>query len=94
MAKKSKCPLKPLSDNVLLIPLAADETTHGGIVLPQTADDAHQPHRGEIVDVGKDVRKVTIGDRVIYRQFAGDAVEFGDQKFRLVGEEYLIAIIL
>ena len=42
--------LKPLDDRVVVAPLDAEETTAGGIVLPDSAKE--KPQRGKVVAVG------------------------------------------
>jgi len=42
--------LKPLNDRVIVKAITAEETTRGGIVLPDTAKE--KPQEGEVVAVG------------------------------------------
>ena len=42
--------LRPLDDRVVVEPIEAEETTAGGIVLPDTAKE--KPQRGTVVSVG------------------------------------------
>ena len=46
--------LQPLADRVIVKPLDAEETTKGGIVLPDTAKE--KPQEGKIIAVGKGKR--------------------------------------
>ena len=46
----AKIKLRPLDDRVVVEPLEAEETTAGGIVLPDTAKE--KPQRGKVVAVG------------------------------------------
>ena len=48
MAKKIK--IRPLDDRIVVEPLSAEETTAGGIVLPDAAQE--KPQRGTVVAVG------------------------------------------
>ena len=48
MAKKIK--IRPLDDRVVVQPIEAEETTAGGIVLPDTAKE--KPQRGTVIAVG------------------------------------------
>ncbi|MCB0818456.1 MAG: co-chaperone GroES, partial [Flavobacteriales bacterium] len=43
--------VKPLADRVLVEAAAAEETTKGGIIIPDTAKE--KPQRGKIVAVGQ-----------------------------------------
>jgi chaperonin GroES len=82
--------LKPLGDRVVIKPLAAEEKTASGIVLPDTAKE--KPQEGEIVAVGNGktlengqrvAMDVKVGDKIIYSRYAGT-------EFKIDGEEYLI----
>lgn len=81
--------LKPLSDHVIIRPMESEERTKSGIVLPDTAKE--KPMEGEIIAVGpgryeegkKIPMELKVGDKVIFS-------EFGGQKFKMEGEEYLI----
>ena len=50
MAKKPGINIVPLGDRVVVRRESAEETTSGGIVLPDAAQD--KPQRGEVVAVG------------------------------------------
>ena len=82
--------LKPLGDRVVIKPLAAEEKTASGIVLPDTAKE--KPQEGEIIAVGSGkllengqriALDVKAGDRIIYSKYAGT-------EFKIEGEEHLI----
>ena len=100
MAKKAKGGSKivPLGDKVVLRRQAAEETTAGGIVLPDSAQD--KPQRGEVVAIGDghtkdDGAKVPLtvkeGDRVIFSSYAGDEIKIGDEEFLLLRESDILA---
>ena len=42
--------IKPLADRILVKPLAAEEKTIGGIIIPDSAKE--KPAKGEIIAVG------------------------------------------
>ena len=42
--------LKPLGDRLIVVPLEEEQTTSGGIVLPDTAQE--KPQRGSVLAVG------------------------------------------
>lgn len=103
MAKKAKAKaggtkIVPLGDKVVLKRQEAEETTAGGIVLPDSAQD--KPQRGEIVAVGDGHTKddgsklpltVKEGDRVIFSSYAGDEIKVGDQEYLLLREGDILA---
>ncbi|MDB4733564.1 co-chaperone GroES [Planctomicrobium sp.] len=103
MAKKAKAKaggtkIVPLGDKVVLKRQEAEDTTAGGIVLPDSAKD--KPQRGEIVAVGDGHTKddgsklpltVKEGDRVIFSSYAGDEIKVGDQEYLLLREGDILA---
>ena len=59
--------IKPLADRVLVEPAPAEETTAGGIIIPDTAKE--KPQRGKIVAVGNgkpdEPMTVKVGDTMV-----------------------------
>ena len=101
MAKKAKAGgtrIVPLGDKVVLRRQEAEETTAGGIVLPDAARD--KPQKGEVVAVGDghvrdDGTRVALtvkeGDRVIFSSYAGDEIRIGDDEYLLLREGDILA---
>ena len=91
--------LAPLFDRVVLKQLVAEETTKSGIVLPGQAKE--KPQEAEVIAVGPggiiDGKEVTMqvkaGDRVIYSKYAGTDVELDDEKFIIVKQNDILAIV-
>jgi chaperonin GroES len=92
--------LKPLGDRVVVRRLDAEQTTAGGIVLPDSAKE--KPQRGKIVSVGdgrttdqgKTVKPgVKKGDEVIFSSYAGTEVKVGDDELLVMNESDILAII-
>ena len=63
--------LNPLDDRVVVEPLSAEETTAGGIVLPDAAQE--KPQRGSVVAVGPG-RLLESGERAAVGVVVGDEV--------------------
>ena len=83
--------MRPLGDRIVVKSLEAQETTKGGIVLPDTAKE--KPQEGKVVAVGKGkatddgkviALEVKVGDRVLFGKYSGTEVTTKD------GEELLI----
>ena len=66
--------LKPLDDRVVVEPMEAEETTAGGIVLPDAAKE--KPQRGKVIAVGPG-RLLDSGERCKVGVAVGDVVLFG-----------------
>ena len=65
--------LRPLGDRVVVKPLAREEMTKSGIVLPDTAKE--KPQQGEVLAVGPG-RTLDNGEKVAVELKAGDTVLF------------------
>ena len=65
--------LRPLGDRVVVKPLARDEMTKSGIVLPDTAKE--KPQQGEVLAVGPG-RTLDNGEKVAVELKTGDTVSF------------------
>ncbi len=93
--------IQPLADRIVVKPLAAEEKTKGGIILPDTAKE--KPQEGEVVAVGKgkvlengsvQPMEVKVGDRVLYGKYSGSEIttKEGDELL-IMREEDVLAII-
>lgn len=87
--------IQPLADRVLVRPAAAEEKTVGGIIIPDSAKE--KPLRGEVLAVGngtKDEEMVLkAGDQVLYGKYAGTELEFDGEKFLIMRQSDVLAII-
>ena len=91
--------LVPLDDKVVLKKLQAEETTKSGIVLP--GQDKEKPAQGEVVAAGpggvvdgKEVKmQVKAGDKVVYSKYSGTEVELEGDKYLIVKQSDILAII-
>ena len=91
--------LVPLDDKVVLKKLQAEETTASGIVLP--GQDKEKPAQGEVIAAGpggvvdgKEVRmQVKAGDKVVYSKYAGTEVELDGEKYLIVKQSDILAIM-
>ena len=91
--------LVPLGDRVVLKQIVAEETTKSGIVLPGQSKE--KPQQAEIIAVGpggvvdgKEVKmEVKVGDKVIYSKYAGTDVELEGEKYIIVKQNDILAIV-
>lgn len=99
-AKKKGLKLQPLGDRVVIRRDVSEDTTAGGIVLPESAKD--KPARGIVVSVGdgkqlkdgtRSELQVKVGDRVIFSSYAGEGFKVDDEELLLMREDDLLAII-
>ena len=91
--------LVPLGDRVVLKQIIAEETTKSGIVLPGQAKE--KPQQAEVVAVGpgktedgKEVKmEVSVGQKVIFSEYAGTKVKLDDEEYIVVKQSYILAVI-
>ncbi len=87
--------VKPLSDRVLIEPVAAEEVTVGGIIIPDTAKE--KPLRGTVKAVGTGTKDeamvVKEGDTVLYGKYAGTELEVDGVKYLMMRQSDILAII-
>jgi len=93
--------IKPLADRVLVKPAEETEQTKGGIFIPDTAAK-EKPQEGEVIAVGEGkvndegkiiAPKVKIGDKVLFRKYAGTELDLDDVKYLIMGESDILALI-
>lgn len=83
--------LKPLADRVIIKRLEAKNKTASGIVLPDSAKE--KPEEGEVVEVGKDVKEVKKGDKVVFSKYSPSEVKQNGEEYLIVKEEDILAVI-
>ncbi len=92
--------IRPLDDRVVLKVLDVEETTPGGIVLPDTAKEKPQKGKveavgsGRLLENGKRARiDLEPGDVVLFGKYAGTDVKIGDEEYKIVQEREILAKI-
>ena len=87
--------IQPLADRVLIRPTAAEEVTIGGIIIPDTAKE--KPLKGEIIAVGNGTKDeemiLKAGDIVLYGKYAGTEIELEGEKFLIMRQSDVLAVI-
>ncbi|MEI8229553.1 MAG: co-chaperone GroES [Candidatus Peregrinibacteria bacterium] len=79
--------IAPLGDRVVVHPLAQEQVTASGLIIPDTAS-GEKPQEGVVLAMGKGgISKDTanpseflkVGDRVLFGKYAGDDVKLKDK---------------
>ncbi|MDO5663832.1 MAG: co-chaperone GroES [Bacteroidia bacterium] len=87
--------IKPLADRVLVRPAVAEEKTVGGIIIPDTAKE--KPLKGEVISAGNGTKDeemiVKAGDNVLYGKYAGTEIELDGEKYLIMRQSDILAII-
>lgn len=97
----AKISIRPLDDRVVVEPMAAEETTAGGIVLPDAAQE--KPQRGTVIAVGpgkllesgeRGELSIGVGDEVIYGKYGGTEIEVEGQDVKILRESDILAKVV
>jgi chaperonin GroES len=92
--------IRPLGEKVLVQRLEAEETTAGGIVLPDTAKE--KPKRGTVLSVGegrlldtgdRKSLQVKAGEQVLFSSYAGTEVKVDGEEMIIMDESDILAVL-
>jgi chaperonin GroES len=81
-------------------PIEQEELTPSGIMLPETAKE--KPMQGKVLAIGPGARRengariamdVSQGDTVLYAKYAGTEVKIKNQKYLILNETDVLAIV-
>lgn len=90
----------PVGGNVVVKRLEAEETTAGGIVLPDSARD--KPQSGRVLSIGdgrllsngrRAAHQVQEGDRILFSQWAGTEVDVSGEELLIMNEDDILAVV-
>jgi chaperonin GroES len=90
---------RPLHDRVLIKVLESEETTAGGIIIPDTAKET--PQEGEVVAVGPGAKNedgkispmdVKVGDIVLFGKWSGTEVKIDNNEYSIMKEADIMGI--
>jgi len=90
----------PVGKNVVIKRVEAEETTAGGLVLPDAARE--KPRQGRVLSVGdgpllpngkRAEPQVAEGDRVLFASYAGTEVVVDGDDLLILGEDEILAIV-
>lgn len=94
--------LKPLGDHLIVKPFAKEDVTASGIILPDTIEK-DRPEQGEVIAVGPGrslengslaPMNVKVGDKVVFKKYSPDEVKIEDEKFLVISESDVLALIV
>ena len=92
--------IRPLQDRLLVTRIDEEETTKGGIIIPDSAKE--KPSEGKVVAVGKgkvgedgkvtplDVKK---GDRVLFSKYSGTEVNIEGGEHLIIREDDVLGVM-
>jgi len=92
--------IRPLYDRILVKRLAQQETTKGGIIIPDSAKE--KPIEGQViaVGVGKVLESgklrnldVKAGDRILFGKYTGTEVKIEGEEHLILREDEVLAVV-
>jgi chaperonin GroES len=92
--------LKPLGDRIVIKALEAEQTSRGGIVLPDTAKE--RPQTGEVLAVGPGktldngsvaAMEVAVGDKVVYSKYGGTEIKVGGEEYIILRQDDILGVV-
>ena len=81
--------IKPLADYVVVQQDEPETKTASGIYLPTQAQE--KPKVAKVLAVGKDVKEVKVGDRIIYGGYSNTEIKQDGKEYILIKEENIYA---
>ena len=92
--------LRPLHDRLLVKRVEKEQTTAGGIIIPDTAKE--KPQEALVVAVGNGKRlddgnvlplEVKVGDTILFSKYAGTEVKIEGEEHLILREDDIIGIV-
>lgn len=84
-------PIVPIADYIVSVAEEAQSKTASGLYLPDAAKE--KPKTAKVMAVGKDVKQIKTGDRIIYKSYSTTEVKIGAVEYILVKEEDVLATV-
>ena len=91
---------RPLQDRILIKRIEKEETTTGGIIIPDTAKE--KPQEGEVVAVGNGKRlddgkvqplDVKKGDRILFGKYSGSEIKIDGEEHLILREDEVLGVL-
>jgi chaperonin GroES len=92
--------IRPLQDRIIVKRVDEEETTKGGIIIPDSAKE--KPQEGKVIAVGKgkvsedgklqklDVKK---GDKVLFSKYAGTEINIEGVEHLIIREDDVLGVV-
>jgi chaperonin GroES len=92
--------IKPLQDRVIVKRIEEEETSKGGIIIPDSAKE--KPQEGRVVAVGKGKvdehgkttpMDVKVNDRVLFGKYSGTEINIDDEEHLIMREDDILGVV-
>ena len=84
--------LKPLATHIVAAREAAETKTASGLYLPDAAKE--KPVVAKVLAVGKDVKEIKVGDRIVYKEYSPTELKTGGKEYLILKEEDVLATVV
>lgn len=93
--------LRPLADRIIVKPVAKEEVSKWGIILPDTVDK-ERPEQGEVMTIGpgklfengsRSSMSVKPGDKILFKKYAPDEFKIDGVEYLVLAESDVMAVI-
>jgi chaperonin GroES len=92
--------IRPLHDRLLVKRITEEETTRGGIIIPDTAKEKPQEGRVMAIGTGKTLENgthvkldVKVGDKILFSKYGGTEVKLEGEEHLILREDDILGII-
>jgi chaperonin GroES len=92
--------IRPLQDRIIVRRLEEEETSKGGIIIPDTAKE--KPSEGVVIAVGKgkvteDGKKLPLDvkkkDRILFGKYSGTDIKIEGEEYLIMREDDVLGVI-
>ena len=92
--------IRPLHDRIVVKRLDGEETTKGGIIIPDSAKE--KPFEGKVVAIGAGKRledgsqaamDVKTGDKILFGKYAGTEIKLEGEDHIILREDEVLGVI-
>ena len=92
--------IRPLYDRIVVKRIEEQETTHKGIIIPDSAKE--KPQEGEVMAVGRGKRlengelvalDVKAGDRILFGKYSGNEIKLDGTEYIIMREDDVLGIL-
>ena len=92
--------IRPLHDRIVVKRIEEQETTHSGIVIPDSAKE--KPQEGEVMAVGSGRRlddgkivvlDVKVGDRILFGKYSGNEITLEGTEYIIMREDDVLGVL-
>ena len=86
---------RPMAGKVLIQPLAAEQKTSSGIIIPDSAQE--KLLKGKIIAVGSakegEKMEVKVGDMVLFGKYSGTEIKVDDVDYLIMNQSDILLVI-